>query len=580
MESATGGPRILLPDLTRREREVLQSLCRPALSGDVFAEAASVHQIASELVVSDAAVKQHLLRLYDKFGVYDRGERRRVRLAKEAIARGVAAVPAATAPGPPPSGPLLEGRDAFERRDWDATWRLLQAANAEHPLEPDDLEKLGEAGYWSNRHEQSYLMQQHAYQGHMRAGNFSRAAHMAIMLTIHYANRIEFAVAGGWFGKAQRLLEDEPEGPAHGELAIVTVLFKEAEGDWQAVFDDAHKAFELGRRFRNADLQALGLAFQGLALTHQGQVASGTKLLDEAMATAVAGELTSMSTGLVYCRMLCACLELQDFGRALEWTRVIDRCEETPRLRGLPGDCRIHRAAVFNKRGAWAQGEEEALRAAQEAETLDLPNAGIAFRELGEIRLHLGDLEGAQAAFARAQQLGVTPEPGMSRLRLARGDTRGAASSLDAVLKGASSELSRARLLPVRIDVALTEQDLAMAEAFAAELEETATTYDTPALLASAVHARGALELAKGAAGVAIEHLESARRLWQRVEAPYEAAQAGQLLGEAHLLAGDRESALAELRYARRAFERLGASRDLERTTQQLAEVSAQGAGA
>lgn len=76
------------PDLTRRERDVLVALCRPVLSADLFTEPASIRQIAEELVVTEAAVKQHLLRLYDKFGVYDSGERRRVRLANEAIRRG------------------------------------------------------------------------------------------------------------------------------------------------------------------------------------------------------------------------------------------------------------------------------------------------------------------------------------------------------------------------------------------------------------------------------------------------------------------------------------------------------------
>lgn len=76
------------PDLTRRERDVLLALCRPVLSGDVFTEPASIRQIAEELVVTEAAVKQHLLHLYDKFGVYEEGERRRVRLANEAVRRG------------------------------------------------------------------------------------------------------------------------------------------------------------------------------------------------------------------------------------------------------------------------------------------------------------------------------------------------------------------------------------------------------------------------------------------------------------------------------------------------------------
>jgi Inner membrane component of T3SS, cytoplasmic domain len=75
------------PVLTTRERDVLIALCQPLLSGDPFTEPAAVHHIASSLVVSDAAVKQHLGRLYDKFGVVD-GERRRSRLANAALSSG------------------------------------------------------------------------------------------------------------------------------------------------------------------------------------------------------------------------------------------------------------------------------------------------------------------------------------------------------------------------------------------------------------------------------------------------------------------------------------------------------------
>src|SRR2546427_2242351 len=80
-------PETAPPDLTRREREVLAALCRPALHGNVFEEPASVREIAAALVVTEAAVKQHLLHLYDKFGIAETGERRRVRLAREAPRR-------------------------------------------------------------------------------------------------------------------------------------------------------------------------------------------------------------------------------------------------------------------------------------------------------------------------------------------------------------------------------------------------------------------------------------------------------------------------------------------------------------
>ena len=76
------------PPLTARERDVLAALCRPVLTGDAFTEPASIKTIAAELVVSEAAVKQHLSRLYDKFDVPSGDERRRVRLANAALARG------------------------------------------------------------------------------------------------------------------------------------------------------------------------------------------------------------------------------------------------------------------------------------------------------------------------------------------------------------------------------------------------------------------------------------------------------------------------------------------------------------
>ena len=80
------------PGITRRERDVLIALCRPATSAELFVEPASVREIASALAVSEAAVKQHLLKLYEKFSIADHQERRRVALAREAMRRDVVTV--------------------------------------------------------------------------------------------------------------------------------------------------------------------------------------------------------------------------------------------------------------------------------------------------------------------------------------------------------------------------------------------------------------------------------------------------------------------------------------------------------
>jgi FHA domain len=84
-ETISAGP--APPRLTRRELEVLEVLCRPLVSDDPFPEPASVRRMAGELFVTEAAIKQHLQNLYDKFAIPTEGERR-VRLANEAIRRG------------------------------------------------------------------------------------------------------------------------------------------------------------------------------------------------------------------------------------------------------------------------------------------------------------------------------------------------------------------------------------------------------------------------------------------------------------------------------------------------------------
>jgi hypothetical protein len=97
------------PELTRRELDVLTSLCRPALSDEAFVAPATAREIAADLVVTEAAVKQHLLRLYQKFRIPE-GPNRRVRLANEVIALGLVRPlpPAERAELPQPRAP--EGR--------------------------------------------------------------------------------------------------------------------------------------------------------------------------------------------------------------------------------------------------------------------------------------------------------------------------------------------------------------------------------------------------------------------------------------------------------------------------------------
>lgn len=92
------------PELTRRELDVVAALCKPALSDEAFVAPATARDIAADLVVTEAAVKQHLLRLYQKLRIPE-GPNRRVRLANEVVARGlVRPLPVAIPAGRRPAG--------------------------------------------------------------------------------------------------------------------------------------------------------------------------------------------------------------------------------------------------------------------------------------------------------------------------------------------------------------------------------------------------------------------------------------------------------------------------------------------
>ena len=97
----------------------------------------------------------------------------------------------------------------------------------------------------------------------------------------------------------------------------------------------------------------------------------------------------------------------------------------------------------------------------------------------------------------------------------------------------------------------------------AAELNEIAAGEDERMLGAMAAGARGSLALAQGDAPTALSALRRAAQVWQELGAPYEAARARVLLGQACRALDDEDAAAIELDAARAAFAKLAARLDL-----------------
>jgi DNA-binding SARP family transcriptional activator len=476
---------------------------------------------------------------------------------------------------PPGEAPDAAG-EALSRRDWALAFALFSAADSAGELDGDGLNGLAEAALWTGRVHESLAARQRAHAAFVADGATRRAAGVAITLSLHHAARLHVAVAGGWWQRAQRLLDDEPESVEHGFLAWAGAMFAVATGDDEAALAAARRAYDLGCRFGVPDLQALGLTFQGYVAVRQGRVAEGVRLLDEGMTWAVGGDLAPLPSALIFCRTISTCYELGDYRRAAEWMDAIADCFARTGIAAFPGDCEAHRLGILIGRGAWSQCELEARRACGEVEAAELNHVGLVLAELGAIHLRTGDLAAAEEAFSRAASYGHRPQPGLALLRLARGEIDAAADSIAAALAEESwNRLARSRLVLAQVEIAVAAGDVATARAASSELSELATTYAGPALVAGAELARGAVELADGDDAVATTTLRRAVRLWTEASAPYDGARTRLLLARALARMGERSNALAEVQAARVSLEALGAHLELQHANELADELQA-----
>ncbi|HVS28424.1 MAG TPA: adenylate/guanylate cyclase domain-containing protein [Solirubrobacteraceae bacterium] len=467
---------------------------------------------------------------------------------------------------------VVAARAALDRHEWGEALLLLRAADGDGPLAAADLDLLGEAAMWAGHVDECLAAWESAYAGHVKDGDRLAAAATALRLVRESWAKGDDAIARGWYRRASRILEDEPECSVHGYLAQVQWFGAMEREDWDEAVRQAERMVEIGAGAGEADLQALGLSRQGNALVSRGDVEGGLALLDEATAAAVAGELGPYATFVVYCAAIAVCRDLTDYRRAAEWTQAARRWCERRAVSGFPGVCRVYHAEILRLRGDWEAAERDVREACGELQGAGWNTvAGAGFCELGEIRLRIGDLAGAEDAFSTAYGLGRDPQPGLALVRLAQGRADDAGAALaQALAERPEDLLRRARLLPVAVEVALARGDTDVAERAAGELDEIAASFDTSALHAASACARAAVALAHGDGEAALRCAREGLRLWQEIELPYEAARARLLVADALGLSGEHDAAALELRTAHAAFVRLGAARDAKAAGERL----------
>jgi tetratricopeptide (TPR) repeat protein len=248
----------------------------------------------------------------------------------------------------------------------------------------------------------------------------------------------------------------------------------------------------------------------------------------------------------------------------------MERWCETNAIGSLRGRCRVHRAEILRLRGLCNEAESQAITACDELRPHLRRELGWPLNELGRIRLHKGDIVGAEEALLAAHRAGWDPQPGLALVRLAQGDPAAAAAAIrDAIERPVripskerppNTDLQRAPLLEAQVEIEIASGNVGQARLAVAELELVAARLESKALLASAALARGRVRLADGDAVGAEQSLSDAVRLWNEVGAPYEAAIARMSLAEAHAATGSEHRAILERQAARTILEGIQAA--------------------
>ena len=143
----------------------------------------------------------------------------------------------------------------------------------------------------------------------------------------------------------------------------------ETKGDAEEAARLAERAARIGREQHVPDLEAVGLAQQGIAAVIHGRVDDGMRLLDEASVVAAGEDLQyPLTQGWALCYLITACDGVGDFPRAAQWCQVMRDVSEHWGSRQLIGVCRASYGRVLATSGDWVRAEGELVAAVGDLE--------------------------------------------------------------------------------------------------------------------------------------------------------------------------------------------------------------------
>ena len=465
-------------------------------------------------------------------------------------------------------------RHAIARGDWQ---RALEAtSDHDTPDTPERLELRADAAYGAGDFERCVESWEDLHTLHVASGDHAGAARAAAMIAMYLMMDTGLmAPVRGWLRCAERHLSGVDDHPVRAIIAMVRAYERFMCGSIDEARENAAASIELGERFDVTPAVVIGRTCTARLMILDGDVDAGIALLEEVGSLLMSGAADPLTTGMMYCEIICAAQGLLMPDLAAEWTGVMEHWRHGAAFGGIHGRCRVHRAELLRLSGTCELAEAEALAACAELRPWMRREFGWPLVELGNVRLRSGDLDGAQDAYEEALAHSWSPQPGLALVHLARGATELAADMIaDAIehpIDIPSKErppfgpLRLAPLLDAQAEIAAARGDRATLVRAADQLSSIAARFPSAMLRAMSLSAHARRCLIDGDADGAVSSARDAVIELDALGAPFEAAMARQVLADGHQQRGERERADLERRIARDALTSFGASSWAER---------------
>ena len=254
---------------------------------------------------------------------------------------------------------LEDARTAHAEYRWGDAYRLLSTL-AVDDLDVDDLDRLGTAAYLTGHDEDGFAVWVRAHQRCIDDNAVHRAAYFGMRLAQGLGFKGDLGRCRGWVDRTARLLDLADidcveQGYLEHGLAMMRIF---EAGDLAGAHSHFVQAGKIGTRFAQRELVTLARIGEGRMLIYLAEIAEGMALLDEAMVSIEARELSPLAAGDAYCMVIDACSELVDVRRCRAWTesfRTLVRHATGARALSrslLPAPSRGARTRGFVARGA------------------------------------------------------------------------------------------------------------------------------------------------------------------------------------------------------------------------------------